>query len=110
VISVEDLAKVEAAHPGMIRCTGPKDDAGVPEWEVLVRRPTRPEFKRYRARLRDPQWAPEATEEMITDMILRPDRPGFQKLLDTWPALCEGIAALPAVAAMLGLTARAQGK
>ena len=103
MLTEEQLTEYDTKYPGCIRAMG-QTPTGEP-WEVIVRPPTRPELKRYRKRLRDPNWAAEAVEELITDAVVYPDRPGFQSMLDRQGLLCEGISAIPAVAEMLGLTA-----
>jgi ABC-type branched-subunit amino acid transport system ATPase component len=70
---------------------------------VFVRPPSRTESKRYRKRLRDPNWADSAVEELITDAVVYPDRQAFQGMLEKQGLLCEGISAIPEVAEMLGL-------
>jgi hypothetical protein len=47
---------------------------------------------------------------MITGAVVYPDPAAFQALLERFPAACEGIANVPAVADMLGMTADKAGK
>ncbi len=108
MLTAEQIAEIESKFPGVIRCVG-KDPTGA-DWEVFVRPPSRPELKRYRKRLRDPNWAADAIEELITDAVVYPDRPGFQAMLEKQGLLCEGISAIPEVAEMLGLKAMQQAK
>jgi len=105
MLTEAELSKIEETYPKAIRITDSENT-----YEVVVRPPTRPEVKRYRSRLRDPMWAAEAVEELITSAVVYPDVKAFQALLDEHPLLCEGIGNMPEVAKMLGLATRQSGK
>ena len=117
MLTADELAQLEVQYPGCVHCVPPTGSPSEePAWEVVVRPPTRPEFQRYRTRLRDQRWQGSAVEELITACVVVPDRNGFQALLDGGngrpprAGLCEGIASIPAVAEMMGLAADVAGK
>ncbi len=109
MLTEEQLAEYEAKFPGCVRVlvNGP---AG--EREVIIRPATRPEWKRFKARQRDPQWQPESTEELITACVVYPDARGFQALLDTpgYAAVADAISQIREINELLGLSVKASAK
>jgi hypothetical protein len=59
------------------------------EHEVVVRRPTQAEYKRFRANGVDPNKRDIAAESLLKTVLVYPDRKTFEALLDRYPALCE---------------------
>lgn len=105
MLTDQELADLEAKYPRAIHVVSPEK-----EWELVVRPPTRPEVKRYRTQLRDPRYAADAVEILITAAVIYPDPPAFQALLDKYPLLCEGVSTVPGVSDMLGLSVQTSGK
>lgn len=74
--------------------------------EILVHRPSRGDWKRYRKESKDPARSGDALEVFIRACVSHPPREEFDKLLDRYPALCEEIA--EPVLELAGLTGKAQ--
>ena len=70
------------------------------EWEIVVRVPTRPEYKAWRAKLHG-DGASDATEQLLRRVTVEPK--DVDALLDLGPGRAE--AAIPALRAMCGLDA-----
>lgn len=87
--------------------------------EIVIRAPTRAEYKRCRAALHQPATAPEAQEDLVRAIVVACNdvcatdvaaREAFDKLLDVWPGLCENKTAQGPLAAFTGLDFAASGK
>jgi hypothetical protein len=93
-VPIEDVTKqqVLAEHPGALTVTIPAtnyDD----EFECMVKRPPRGEWKRFRAMSSDEAQRSEALEMLTKACIVHPPLPEFMKLLDQRPGLTEAIGA-----------------
>lgn len=75
---------------------------------IVVRPPTRPEYKRFRARSVDVNMRADAVEELTKSVLLYPDRTGFDVILDKKPALADVFGAK--VLELAGLTQEAEVK
>lgn len=75
------------------------------DFEIVVERPSRLEYKRFRAALADGNKREIAVENLLLAVLIYPERPTFNKLLDTFPALCEEFG--DPVLELVGLTGQA---
>ena len=66
-----------------------KDD-GSPEWEFVIRKPTRAEFKVFRAMSSDDNRKADAQENFVRKLVVWPSVEEFNALMEEWPALCDG--------------------
>jgi hypothetical protein len=84
--TIEDL---KAKHGRVYQLTVPLGDD---EPRVFVfRAPKKPEYKRYRKEMFDEETRDVATEHLVRDVIVHPDKAGFNALLEEYPALAETI-------------------
>ena len=102
MLSEDQVKELQAKWPRLFRVVVTDENDGA--HEVFVRAVTRPEFKRYRKRIGDPNFRDEAVEELLTDCVAYPPPEDFQKLLEALPGACEGISGLAPVRKMLGLS------
>lgn len=85
------------------------DDPG--EWGVVVRRPTRQEYKLYRANSNNPQKAPDAREALFLATCVIPDGPTMSEpLLEAWPGIPEACAVAGTFGRLAGMTGAEGGK
>ncbi len=87
-ITDEQMAELEAKHGRIGRLRG--RDGG---WECVFRKPTRAEFKAFRARAHNPPQRAEAQEILARSCVVFPSREGFDALLEDYPAICDSSAA-----------------
>lgn len=59
--------------------------------DIVVKRPPRAEWKRFRAMLFDPEQKPNALETLAKVCVIYPDAAAFAELLNERPALAEKI-------------------
>lgn len=103
-ITPEQIAELESTHKRVAHVHSTRTlSNGDWEWEFVARKPTRPEYKGWRAKLNNENTAPDATEQLIRRIVVCPTPEAFDAVLDDWPALAE--AAVPAIKAMCGLDA-----
>jgi hypothetical protein len=77
-------------------------------YQVVVRRPNRGEYKRFRAMQSDEKQKPAAVEALLFDVLVYPERPELNRMLDERPALADVFGAK--VLELAGLTGEAEGK
>ena len=59
-------------------------------WEILLRKPTRPEYRMFRSKSKNPNTEADAQEDLVRLLSLAPPRgPELDALLDEWPAIPE---------------------
>jgi hypothetical protein len=78
-------------------------------WEVVLRRPTRIEVKKFRADAHNPASASSAQETLVRVIAVSPPAgPEFERLLDDWPGIPE---AFPGpIQDLIGMTVEESGK
>lgn len=103
MLTDEDIKKLEADHKRIAHIRA-KDS----EWEVVFRKPTRAEYKRFRSSINDPQNAADAAEQLARCCIVYPTREAFDALLEEWPAIPE--ASSKAFLRLVGMAVEADGK
>jgi hypothetical protein len=89
------------------------------QFEIVLRAPTRGEYKAYRAAMHTPGGSADATEDLVRKTVVwcngtgetdQSAREAFDKLLDEYPGLCENRAASKEIMAFTGIEFGAQGK
>lgn len=96
MLSDEQLSELEAKHKRVARVRS-KDG----EWEIVLRRPTRAEYKQFRTRSHNPGTVADAQETLARQCVVYPSREAFDALLEEWPAIPE--AASGAFSRLMGL-------
>ncbi len=89
----EDLARVQSDA---------LDKEGFPRFEVVLRKPSGPEYKQYRAQVHNDQRAPEALEILVRRIMVVPSGDGIEALFEKWPGIAEKCR--NATYALLGIT------
>jgi hypothetical protein len=59
------------------------------KYTIVVRRPGRAQWKRFRHMIADPAKRADALETLVRDCMLYPDRQAFEAMLEERPALAE---------------------
>ena len=77
-------------------------------FEVVFRKPTRIEYKQYKARSFSEQQRVDAQEILARQCVVHPSREAFDALLEDYPAIPE--AAGKAFSRLMGLAADEEGK
>jgi len=102
-VTDELLKELESKHQRVCHLRG--RDGG---WEVVFRRPTRQEYKRFKASMHNPQLAPDAQEQLARQCVVHPSKEAFDALLEDFPAIPE--AASEAFSRLMGLAVEADTK
>lgn len=99
MLSPEDLTELETKY---VRIAHLKGKGEPPPWEVVLRKPTRAEYKMYRSNMNNPAAKSDAQENMFRATCVFPPRGSPQDaLLDDYPAIPEACG--DAFANLLGL-------
>lgn len=102
-LTAEHLSELEAQYKRIARVRG-KDGA----WEFVMRKPTRGEYKQFRARLNDDRTKSDAQDALVRVLCVYPSKEAFDALLEEWPAIPE--AASEALLALMGMATEADLK
>lgn len=86
------IEELKAQH-GQVAIVSYKATEFDPAGEVVVRRPARAEWKRFRTMRLDDAEQPDALEMLARACIVYPDAADVQRLFDTRPALADAIGA-----------------
>lgn len=104
VLTDEKLKELEDEHEDVLVLRGTE----IAPWCAVVRRPNRKETIAYKSQARrDPA---TANETLIRLICLFPRGDEFQRMLDRWPFLVDGVAQSPAFNNFIGLTVDEQLK
>jgi hypothetical protein len=104
MLTPEKEAELAEKHPGARGLKHPRKPL-----QVILREPTRAEYKRFRATAIDDRRKPEAQEQLFASVCVWPETPAErEQLLEQWPACPEACSKL--FDDMLGLTGVEQGK
>lgn len=110
---MEDLAleAVKAKH-GRVAVISFREDI-----ELVIRAPTRGEYKVYRAAMHAPGGSADATEDLVRKIVVwcngeadTAARVALDRLLDQYPGLCENKAASKEIMSFTGIEFTASGK
>lgn len=103
MLSKDELQELETKYKRIARIAD-RDGA----WEVVMRKPTHAEYKRFRAQLHNEQQKPDAAENLARVCVVHPSREQFDALLEDYPAI--GDACGNALGELAGFTADQSGK
>ena len=98
MLTDEQVAEYETEHKRVARLRGQNG-----AWEVVLRKPTRAEYKQFRSRSHDPSKAPDAQELLVRQCCVYPSREAFDALLEDWPGIPEACG--EAIKSLTGLSA-----
>lgn len=102
-LTPEKLSELEAAHKRIATVRGRGNT-----WTVVLRKPSRAEYKQFRSRLNDDRMKADAQEALVRSLCVYPSREAFDVLLEEWPAIPE--AASEAVLHLMGMVTEADLK
>lgn len=104
-LTKQQIDDLEATHKRVAVLRGkPEPGNAGPSFEIVLRRPTRMEYKQFRAMAHDPVKKPEAQEQLAIKCCVYPaSREDFSAILDDWPGIPE--AASKAIVALTGMEA-----
>ena len=98
MLTDEQIAEYEAAHKRVARVRD-KNDA----WEVVLRKPSRAEYKQFRAMAHNSAQVADANELLVRKCCVFPAREAFDLLLEDWPGIPEACG--EAIRSLCGLSA-----
>lgn len=101
-LTKEMLEEFETKYKRIAHLRGKEDNKGNVPWEVVIRKPTRAEYKQYRSQSHNPAQVPDAQEILARKTCVYPEREAFDALLEDWPGIPE--AAGNAFKELLGLS------
>lgn len=107
-ITKAEIDQLEAAHKRVAVVRGRPDPDGATPWEVVFRKPTRAEYKMFRANSHNPATIADAQEKLARACVVHPSKEAFDALLEDWPAIPE--AASGAFSRLMGLAADEDSK
>lgn len=108
-MSPEQLSELQAKHKRVAHLVSSTvNDDGSPEWEVVLRRPTRHEYKHYRSQCHDSARISDAQEELVRKLMVVPSGEAITTLIDDWPGIPEACGA--AIAKLAGMSGQESAK
>lgn len=105
MLTPEELQKLKLEHGEVWHIKG-KDDA----WEIVFKKPTRGDYKMFRANNQNPARKPDAQEILLRACIVVPPASEFDALLTKFPAIPEAEAVSEALSEALGIESGDSGK
>lgn len=104
-LSDEQVQELKRQHgEGLVAVTVDSDTGEV----VVLRRPSRASWKKFRAHGQDDRRRLDAPENLVRECVVHPDAGRLSHLLDTFPGLAETLAA--ELIRMAGMTAEPEKK
>ena len=90
-ITPEQLAAFEAQHKRIayIKSSETLADGKTPEWEIVLRRPTRTEYKMLKQALNNDRTTVDAFEQCVRKLSLFPEGQALDVLIEEWPGIPE---------------------
>lgn len=101
-ITKEELEKFSNIHKGCAHVVSKRGD-----WEIVLRKPTRPEYKQYRSRHHGND-ADMAQEILVRQIRVYPDTDAFDAMLEEFPGIPEALT--KTVLRLCGMEAEETGK
>lgn len=87
----EQISALKAKHGDKLKVIPIPATEFDPECEVVIKRPPRGEYKRFRAMLFDEEQKAGALETLARSCVVYPEPAEFNKMLDERPALAETV-------------------
>lgn len=75
------------------------------EIEVVLRAPTRAEYRRCRAATHNPSQMADAQEDLVRQIVVYPSTDDFDRLLEKFPGFCENKEVSEQIARFTGIIA-----
>ena len=104
MLSQEQLQELEAQH-GRIAHVRSRTEG---EWEIVLKKPKRSDYKMYRTQSSNPRDLLDAQEILVRKMLVFPDADTFAAMLEEYPAIPE--ACTMAVVNLTGMAVAADSK
>lgn len=101
MVTKETLDELETKHKRIAHLKGKEDEEGKTPWEIVIRRPTRAEYKQYRSQSHNQASVADAQEILVRKIAVYPVGTDLDALLDEWPAIPEACG--KALASLTGL-------
>ncbi len=105
MMTADQIAELEAKHGEIAILNGP---AGA--YQVAFRKPTRAEYRLFRANIHNPQKVAEAQEALGMATVVYPDRTAYVALIEKFYAIPDTKAFSDAMNRLMHLAAEEQGK
>ncbi len=87
MISEDQVKELETKHGRVAHLKG---YGSPPPWELVLRKPSRQEYRAFRAKSHNPQTLPDAQEDLVRCCSVLPPRgPDLDALLEEWPGIPE---------------------
>ena len=98
------IQELEAKH-GRIGVVRSRDGKS---WEIVLRKPSRMEYRQFRSNVNNPQRHDMAQETLVKQTCVSPDGAGLEALLDEWPGIPEACSRI--LIELAGMAGDEQGK
>jgi hypothetical protein len=104
MVTKEQLIELESKHKRIAHIKSSELQAsGEPDWEIVIRKPNRAEYTRFRAQSSDPSKAPGAQEELVRQLSVHPTGDALSAMFEDFPGIAEACgAALAKLAGIAG--------
>ena len=86
MLEKQQIDELEAKH---LRIEVVRGEGEKPPWEIVLRKPTRAEYKQFRAHMHDPARIANAQEVLVLKCVVYPDPERLDALLEEWPGIPE---------------------
>jgi hypothetical protein len=111
MLSEEQIKAYEAQHTDIAHVLGPRaTPTAEPAWELVMRRPKKGEYRRYKTELASDRTKVDANENLVRALVIFPDAMTFDKLLDKYPAIVDSEPVHKALGQFVGIEAEQLGK
>ena len=90
MVSTEQLSNFEVKYRRVAHLVSSRKKVdGSPEWEIVLRKPTRIEYKHFRSQCHNDARIADAQEEMVRKLMVYPEGDAISNLLEDWPGIPE---------------------
>jgi hypothetical protein len=105
-ISPERVQELDTKHGTVAHLKGADGT-----WEVVVRKPTRAEYKMFRGLASQPESRADAQEALLRRIIVEPEGlTAVDALFEAWPGIAESKTANAAIEQLTGMASQKQEK
>lgn len=105
-ISPERIQQLETQHGRIAHVMG-KDGT----WDIVLRKPTRAEYKMFRGMASAPESRADAQESLLRRIVVEPEgAKAIDDLINEWPGLPESDACTKAILMLTGMASEQLGK
>lgn len=103
-VTKEQLDEFETKHKRIAHLKGKEDPDGSVPWEIVIRKPSRAEYKQYRSMSHNQAQVADAQEILVRKIAVFPIGDALDALIEDWPAIPEACG--KALASLTGLSAQ----